>query len=405
MWGRSRLFALVAGGAVLAIALGVGAALLIGRGGVDGPLDIPRIADPYPTPPRFTMPENCGVRSATLDEVMPHHELANRMENGCYFRTDRIRKNARHGSATITFTVGSPLNKGKVSVADAMSTFDSTTGRNDPGSDGTAWQNVIGLGDEAAVRYDDNYDHTEVVVRVQAVTAEITYVIRRAVGSESVPLDEKPSIDGALAIAGDVARALGGKVESPAVGSKPGSSPALTAPDACDLITPATLQRLDRKATPSKGDSSGILSALSEADEDRCYWQEGAGSRTDQTSLSVVVKTFTDGAQGSGEEKAARYFLKTYHEAREGGIDSYPVARRNFHPLSAPGEQAMAYYSVGSPLPQLPKMAEGVVVFRIRNLVVEVSYDGVSGGEPLSEAVVLNRAYLGAKDAAAALAG
>jgi len=145
---------------------------------------------------------------------------------------------------------------------------------------------------------------------------------------------------------------------------------------------------------------------LTGANEERCYWRAGAAeSETDHAALWVLVQIFSDDTQGSGEDKAERDFLKTYHELRErDGIFGH-LAPRNFHPLSAPGDQAVAYYLVGAPTDPRRKWSEGVVLFRVRNLLVQVVFEGVSGGEPIPEAVALNRAYLGAKDAAAALAG
>jgi hypothetical protein len=401
MRGRRRVVALAAGGSVLAIALGVGTALLtegdMGDGGVDDDtLAIPRTADPYPTPSAFSQPPNCGVRTATLDKVLPGGGSMRQEDGTCRFDIDYGSRSGWQGSLTVGLLAGRSSGPNP-SVADAMGLFEATADRG-------AWQDVSGLGDEAAVHHDGNLGITEVVLRVQGVRAHIVYSARRTKGFDRKPLDEKPSVDNALLVAADVASALGGEVDSPTVGSQPASAPALHAPDACDLIPAATLRKLHNGDDPKRLN----LPPNSDGSTDTCDWYSIPSASGDSVlSLSVSVETFSDDGQASGERKAARKFLKTYYEAREGEYLIGDKAGRRFHPLSGPGNEALGYYYTRSGYrgPEVEREGCGVIVFRVRNIVVEVSYEGAADGKPLGEAAALNRAYLAAKDAAAALSG
>lgn len=116
-----------------------------------------------------------------------------------------------------------------------------------------------------------------------------------------------------------------------------------------------------------------------------------------------MVGAVPDGTSATAERKAAREYLEIYHQAREGNMimSEYRDSIR-FHALRGLGEEAFAcYYVAATPSNKSQTDAHGVIWFRVRNLLVEVTYSMPPGA--LAEDAVLKAAYRVSLDVAASL--
>lgn len=373
---------LLAGGAVLAVLLGVTAALLPGLGGggaqlSDTELRLPVAPDRQPTPKPFSAPADCGVSPQTLARVAPGAvRRGNSADDGCVFGPPPNTLET-YFQVSVSYLEGRD-HEGRASLGDAIGLFEA-------GSDDTGVKNVSGLGDEAKVSYDDN-GLAEVEVRVSAVVLKVGYRFDRKSGFDYIPLDEKPATDNALAVAADAVRALGGAVGTPVVAPPASGAPALPLPKACSAVPEEVLRRLGL----DPADPTSInLGGYGDAAEDDCYWHDAQFER----QLQVDVSAYPDRPDAKGERLAKRHFLRDYDELRMGNGRRSTAERSEFHPLSGPGDEAFAYwYQDGSDDKDMPR-GHGVVEFRIRNLLFTVEFEGVSGSTPLGPATTLNRAY------------
>lgn len=373
---------LLAGGAVLAVLLGVTAALLPGLvgGGArlsDTELRLPVAPDRQPTPKPFSAPADCGVSPRTLARVAPGAvRRQDSADDGCVFDQPSNDPEA-YFQVSVSYRKGRTPD-GRASLGDAIEWFE-------VGADDTGVKNVSGLGDEATVSYDDN-GLVEVRVRVSAVVLEIGYRFERKSGFDYIPLDEKPATDNALAVAADAVRALGGAVGTPVVAPPASGAPALPLPKACSAVPEEVLRRLGMDpADPS----SVNLGSHGDAAEDDCHWYDAEVER----QLRVEAAAYPDRPDAKGERLAKRHFLRDYDDLRTGDDRRSTAEKSEFHPLSGPGDEAFAYwYQDGSDDKDMPR-GHGVVEFRIRNLLFTVEFEGVSGSTPLGPAATLNRAY------------
>ncbi|MGP3937496.1 hypothetical protein [Nonomuraea sp. KM88] len=374
---------------VVAVSAGVGLALLLVGGLVmsivkytrapnveERPLAIPTTADLYPAARPFTKPEKCGLDDATLAKLVPG-ATGDLDETGCLFMiplrtSDEL---GVDGSLRVVFTAGS--------LADAMDHYDLVTdqGRHSRHAVEGTWQPVIGLGHEAMIRYETDRTSGEASLhfRSGAVSTKVEYQMTRLKGDVEEPLGEKPTMNGALEAASEVAAAIGAKVDDPAVGARSGRpEPALTAPDPCKLVGEAAL-RAAGVDPASRSVMGGRMRGVTEG----CSWHSVSADR--YSSAGVSITSYPNGRHRDGAAEADGQFIHYYHEWRN--------ASAAFYALRGPGRKAMADYRIDTNAPHLGKLGAARVVFTVRNLMVSVHYSGNADGKPLSEAATLKPAH------------
>ncbi|GAA1704487.1 hypothetical protein [Nonomuraea bangladeshensis] len=387
MNARNRvILGLAAVGACLAVALGVGAAILLERDPTidDTDLALPTVADLYPagTAEPFTALERCGLSEASLNKLVPDRETqkAYAPDLSCAYRS-AYDGSGRKGSLSVA------LDDHEGSVHDALLSFDVVTELDTLATSKDVWQKVSGLGDEAAVSYDADFGEAKLNVRVGTVTTEVRYAVYRYKDLDRKSLGKKQAVAGAIAAGAEVVAAIGGEADAPAVRTSDGpAAPLLPLLDPCTIVDRTTL-RAAGFDMPSKSTSSTEF----DVPQRECQWLLLTGTPDDRT-LSVSMSAYPDQKRRGGAERARRQFSELHDSGRK--------TSTTFHALRGPGEQAMAYYYWSD---SDKAEAWGEVVFVLRNLLVRIRCSGSTNGKPFTEADVLNRAYAVAEVMAAAL--
>jgi len=383
-----------------------------GKPDIGGKIAAVRIPDRVPDGPVVRdVPSDCGVAPATVDRLMPGAEkrrTSGLWHNSC---TWRIRDTAGRGHGdrrlTVDLDVGAYRTERTSGSAGTIERFTEILSAELKPSgtrkSGTV-RRVAGLGREAFVwRFVDlrvpagspngqrrpRSAGSTVVFRAGNVSGTVTYAGSDhpdTRGSRPGLVAEAATRRGALRTATQVARALKLPVSgTPAVTSvEPSAEPVHDVPDPCTLVHTATFASLD--APPVEPTHAG--------DNDKKTDGKGIGTascylNTSHANFGVDVTVFRDSRTGSGESRAARMFLQHYHRAREERVDNVEYV---FGALRAPGDQAYMFYADDT----TDERAEGIVRFRVRNVLVEVGYRP----ESRSPGPLLNGAYAMARDAA-----
>ncbi|MEU6718943.1 hypothetical protein ABZ897_46390 [Nonomuraea sp. NPDC046802] len=386
---RGRVVVVVLAGA-LALLIAVGLTLSVQRflttkldtGGAV--VTLPTVADHYPEQAAkpFAKPEQCGLDDATIRRLAPD-AMEDDTELGCSFEIGIRSGSGLQGGLRVTFTTGA--------VVEVMRSYDLKTGQFMANQPDSFWQTVTGLGDEAVVGY-STLGHTgraELHFRSGAVAVNVKYNIARSEGYDEAPLGKGPTVDGALQAAAEVAAAIGAKVDNPAIGVPENQAePGLPAPDPCKVLDEANLRAAG--VDPALvGPAAGVT--LPGVPIKGCSWASTQGER----SLRLYVTSFSAGRHRGGSAEAEREFARVYQSARK--------SSSTFYALRGPGEKAMAGYALEAGGSERGTAGRGEVVFTMRNLVVQVSYEGMADGGPLAEALALQPAYAVAKSVAARL--
>lgn len=368
-WWRSNLSGRDVGvsAALAALVLAAGA-LVLGFGGRSELAGPPTRPDPVPRERLITrFPAACGVSTATINALVPRAESMHTSDFGDCEWYSRHPGDVRERRLDVTVKIW-PATAGDTSavsigpriayvkttpISNALSAFGQTAAR----------QTVLGLGEEAFA------DSRRTVVDFRVANAVVT------VGYQDSGLlaKKKSALDGALRAAADTAKSLGTSA-GPRLGSTAPASTTRHLPDPCATVPAGLRTRLVKGATAMP-------------DTNSCTWT------SERRTLKVTLLSEPDSAPGGAVRAAIRDYLQRHYDARA----EQPVSahdRKYFHALTGPGDQAFAsWVENGTP---------GRVVFRVRNVVVEVGYTG-DADHPLTKDQAVNGAYAAAIDVARAL--
>ncbi|MBO2452355.1 hypothetical protein J4573_35060 [Actinomadura barringtoniae] len=230
-----------------------------------------------------------------------------------------------------------------------------------------------GLGDdEALARTSSPYGkaEAEISLTLRGSYTRVTYGGRG--------LTETKAEAGALKAATDIAKNLGAPAKPSPSGTTPvgGAAPGFAAlPRVCDTVPGDALDRLVRGADRSRGEANQELTQmfaqLRGGATDTCEWNASgpAGAKVDRNRvLQVTVGSVPDWEPGAGARAITRAYLRLHGEARGDGTGKAGAAER-FHALKGLGDQAF-----GGTWSQYQNY--GRVVFRLRNVLVDVLYRG-----------------------------
>lgn len=399
---------LATGAAVAAVILAAGTTgivLAIGSGsGSETPTTTatPLAHDPVPTGRIITkQPAKCGVSKATLDALLPKREVRDGGgSTTCRWSSEtddgrRERQLEVEFAIQLTPGVGTATNAPTTSVSQAIEVFAGVAGQK-----GT--QPVTGLGDEAAASYDQGtFDRSGTVTfRAGNAVVKVSYSGEDRGGDRLKQLPRKTALDGALTAAADVAKSLDAPVKATPATTTPRSEPPGISRNVapCDTVPTTMVTELTRPTgTPSSPEeNTGDVGEDDDESKSRtCTW------KSYERALTVSVTRFPAGRSGSGTRQAKRKYLEMYQSARA----AEPLSKhdtRYFTALTGPGQQAFGSY--------IEEIAPGRVVFRDRNVIVDVGYGlpGIAGGstgdeEPLTRDEAVNGAYTAATRIAATL--
>lgn len=399
-----RTLGIGAGLAAIMLAAGVAAVTSAGGSGSE-PEPIaatPLKHDPVPNRRITThMPRRCGVSEKTIRELTPEGALEHAGESQTCAWSSRT-----DGGRTRRLEVGFVLD-GRSSatgmapdatpVSSAIKAFGTELDQRGWG----APKVITGLGDAAVAQYAHSPQGGKIAFRFTNAVVTVTYMGRQARDVSDTMIPEKVALDGALTAATDVAAALGAPTRSTLTISTPKARPpALAKPgDPCDLVPgKLTDDLLKPTGTPSPSGERSDAPDLEEISPKMCTWR-----RHGPRILQVSVEHFPDSTPGAGARQAERAYLKEHVEAR----GHRPISdhdERYFTALKGPGDQAFASYLEKSAPMTFDPMNEGLspgrVVFRIRNVLVDVKYasagaghDEDAGEEPLTRNEAVNGAY------------
>ena len=411
----------VAGGAgMVAILLVVGLLTVSVSGTVSGGHDGTALAtpttrsDPLPAEKPLTgrlFPGRCGVSTATLDKLVPgaepdpHCRWSAHDDDGkanCESCLVASGGRARFLDVDVWAKNGSGE---QTPLSEALLTFDETDAKAADSS--IPMRRITGLGEEAIARYVPSLvsGGGNVVFRYRNVVVDVTYDGRNPVKNRrSSQVPKKEAMNGAMRAATDVAKKLGTTVPS-----DPEFTPRLTGPRAlarvpkpCDMVPEATLDQMAEDPTRSEGTvtlPTRLFVNLQHTFR-TCEWKVEMTCCADDVSkegaerrLTVSVAPIPDRTRpGSGTRTAARTYRMLHLIAR---------ARPGFHALAGLGEQAFSGY--GEPSGTSGDDEEGRVVFRVRNVLVVVSYSGADDERSMPRKRAVDGAYAVAARAAASL--
>ncbi|WP_329520134.1 hypothetical protein [Spirillospora sp. NBC_01491] len=387
-----RLTAAVAGAAALLLVI----TLVVARFSADEPSGLaegalaalPVRSDPV-SPARGPMTGGCGVSKATVDALVPGGQ--DRLEKCSWYSSRRGEWRLRVAAGTDGVAMSGILATTTADPAFAMSPRPPKV--------------LAGLGDDQAlarysVRRHDGV--AEVVFQAGGTPVTILYGGQREIAGKRIPqpMSERDAMKGALTAASEVATGLKLPARPVPASAPPPGPPAITrVPRPCDLVPGRTLDKVARGAFRSRGNGT-LLDGVSGARTDSCEWQVLDVSGQSRT-LMVTVGTVPDREPGDGARAASRWFLQWHRLTREGHQSAALDKPKEFHALTGPGEQAFGV--LGGSLNDADDLP-GRVVFRDRNVVVEVVYSGTKNGEPaMSGDRAVRAAYTVAAEAAKAL--
>lgn len=390
-----RTLAIGAGVAALALAAGTTAVVLATGPDPGAPTSTatPLAHDPVPTARTITeRPARCGVADTTVDALVPEHEPRRaKGADPCEWRVSYVKSD--HGWRERRLEVfqiraarnGTGAGTPDLLVSRAVKKFADAVARQDPDS----MRPVTGLADEAVSSYDpDAYSGGGTVVfRFRNVVVKVTYSGADHKNNQPKSLSRKTALTGALKAATDIATRLGAPAR-PKITTLAAGPPAITRTIApCDTVPEDTATELTRPTSTPTPSEENLRDP--EPDEPRsCTWK--SHGRT----LTVAVRRFPDDLPGSGTRQAEHAYLRLYYSARAtapaDGND-----KRYFAALTGPGQQAFGAAA--------GKTAPGRVVFRHRNIIVDVTYTSTDEEDPLTRDEAVNGAYTAAAQVATAL--
>jgi hypothetical protein len=456
-WRSTRLLIGAGGGAAVAIALVVllSTALVPGDDAPEtrpgarkdlmlGSLATPKtVQDPVPKGPMISkIPKACGVAAKTARELVPGSDAGGR-ERGLFANTDpghcrwyalndgeerrgfvpntpALRKE-RVLYVDIALNEASALASAVGSAMESVRTEKTRIGRVDPAATnlpGAPRPVVSGLGEEAWLRYSPAVDEGATAgfrVGNAYVTVQYTGWDRKGDDPVQRQVPEDAAVAGVLKAAAGVAKNIG--VQTPSTPSvAPQGSPRAAAqggqtppaagrairrpPRPCDAVSPETLVKVANGAYRERGGSSqlggfGLTSDTCDWSAQTATYDSGEDVPDSQRTLEVTIGVATDPQLGA--VLATREYLRMHLNARDSKPDDTLNQQRGFVALGGLGEQAFAAYGK---FPQGGSQAPGRVVFRLRNVVVQVVYhDGGENDEaPLGKDEAINGAYTVALD-------
>ncbi|TDC58665.1 hypothetical protein E1281_00730 [Actinomadura sp. KC345] len=406
---RGWRLAAVAG--AVALALGVTIAVAAGRdtrsGGIaDGPLrPAPAIADPVPAGRIIEkLPRNCGVSDETALRLAPGADRD--AEEGGVFRRGGpgscMWYSLDDGKAKCDWCMGDFANERVLDVSITLAEGRSQSpiteamdlvARSEPNE--AAPEVVEGLGEEATARYspDGRTEGAVVTFREGNAVATIEYRGWDDAGERRETIPKKTAMDGALAAAAEAAKSLGAAA-SPKLSTvkHPVTRPLGRVPKPCDAVPGDTVDKVARDAYRRRGSPTLFSMTVQPGmSGDSCMWRaetsryayEGR-SRTLKVSLAVAEERLP----GMGVHTATRQYQGLHRNLRDGkviGADDLT----GFTPLAGPGDRAFAVTKTGTG----SSGDIGVVVFRKRNVLVEVAYEGADERTKLHGSLLIDSAY------------
>ncbi|MBE1531898.1 hypothetical protein [Actinomadura algeriensis] len=412
--GRRRLVAIAA--VVVAVVLGVTLAVVVRSGDeppgiADGPLLKARAgADEIPAGRIVEkIPDDCGVSEATAARLAPGADPD--PEKGGVFRQGGPGKckwySLDDGKAECDWCQGDFENERVLDVDISLAEGDRQTPISEAmerlriGGPGTAPepgppQIVEGLGEEAVAHYSTATDMqgASVAFRVGNAVVTVRYRGWDRVRGEEKTISEKVALEGAFAAAAETAKSMGTSAR-PVVSEvrHPVTPPLPTVPRPCDTVPGKTVDKVARGAERKKG-TPYVLAAVHDADlpVEGCVWEAGTPRSPEKgrsRTLTVSIGTARERVPGAGAYTATRHFQGVYRNQRAGEfptLDTYT----GFRPLAGPGDRAFAV------IMRARNFAEGdvgLVVFRKRNVLVEVAYQGRDGETELRDRELIDAAY------------
>jgi hypothetical protein len=397
----------VIGAAALAVALAATLAVVLtrGPGGAVPPLRAPAYtADTAPemrVPAAKDLPKACGVRAATVERYAPGAEKQRGTKHcGWYSQDD--------GDATRDRVLDVTVSAGGTNTSPSTSAAGDALRALDPAAaaaiaSGRPARTVTGLGDEALYHYSPALTSrgsaaagASLRVRVGAVVVSVAYDGRDRTGDgpdHQVP--EAEAKRAVLAAASDAAHALGAPAKPVFAEPAPaGPPPVRRAPRPCDLVTASLAERLAPGAVRRRGTPPGMAADLLDTTygrtTDTCVWDSVPtcclGGDTDhrpERHLSVTVRSVPEWRRGAAVRLAAREYLERHYDARTGR------GRTGFRAVRGLGDQAYAVYRTDQ---DMDGRQGGEVLFRYRNLVIQVDYTA-GRDEPLPHATAIDSAY------------
>ncbi|KAB2344130.1 hypothetical protein [Actinomadura rudentiformis] len=369
---------------IAGLALTVGAAVVLGGNGPDrgDALPAPPVGpDRVPHGPVVSrLPAVCGLSTGTIATLVPRARRYGSGDfGGCQWTSDSRR-------LTITIDVlvvplAGPSSSHHVPTSLMSTAIEAFLEKADPDLKATA---VTGLGDDAFAAYTPS-NGAKVIFRVG--NAVVTVQHGGSLVSSEKGLSRQKAFHGAFKAAAETAQSLGSSSAAPAFVSQTSRQPTRL-PKPCATVTAPTLDKLFKDA-PDHHESP----TSSSEPEARCTWT------SQQRTLQVTLVSEPKPQAGGAVRTATNRYLMRHHDARaEEPISVH--AEKYFSALTGPGEEAFAAWVEEGSAPR--------VVFRVRDVVVEVVYDdatppGEDDAEPLTKDQAVAGAYAAAVNVAKAL--
>lgn len=340
--------------------------------------------DPVPDGPIVTsIPPDCGLSLETLDDLVPWTEGTETTMGADEQRCDWDDLGERTLDVAVVKAHESVASRERVRLAAQVfdSSIDTTT--TGDATSATDLRPVEGLGTRAVSWGTEGSGEAHGHVRFWQgnVAVEVDY------GGESTSVDAAGA--GALRAAAEVARSMELTAARPPEVGTAADRAVESVPAACALLP-------DRVVAGIVSDDEGTAEEsylFGDAEDGACHWWG---------SLEVEVAAAPRSEPGTGEQAAARRYLATYLEARSGASDTLvgdgEDAERYTAPLHGLGDEAYAHWQRDA------TSAEGVVVFRLRDVLVRITVEGVVNERPTRPAL-LDAAYGAALAAARNLRG
>jgi len=412
---RRRTVAIVA---VVAILLVTGLVVLTtsvwsSDGDTDRALATPHTKpDPVPTAKLLTdkdIPEHCGISKATRTKLAPG---ADDEGDGCRWYSLNAGKDdcdfcpTAAGDRERVLDVSVQTEKGvndTSPISQAMQDLD--TLQTQAAASSIPFRTVTGLGEEAIARYvpGGTQDGGTIVFRYRNALVTVNYHGRDISGKNrrqrSVP--KKEAMDAVLRAAAETAGKLDTDVPSkPKITSPSTGPPALThVPKPCDAVPETTLDQVapdaDRSGQPGSAFKNAVDSVRHNATMRTCTWQTRPTCCADDGSdegparnLTVSLVPLPDRSRGSGTREATRVFRTMHRDARY--IQTSDKQNNAFRMLTGPGDQAFSTYEIGS---DSTADSQARVFFRVRNVLIAVSYSGADDERAISRKQAIDSAY------------
>jgi hypothetical protein len=402
-----------------------------------GSLAAPKAArDLVPSGPIVTKyPAACGVPDAVARELVPGSRPGGR-ERGLFADTSKgvcLWYALNDGEEQGGFVPdGNRLRKERVLHVDIVlgkaSSFASPIGgameQIDRGPVGAptdaALRVVTGLGEEARAGYSPALDEGAFVrFRVGNAAVLVNYGgwDRKGKDPAQRQLPEKTAMAGALRAAAGIAKNVGVPTRStPSFALPQAAAPVIQRlPKPCDTVSAETLRKVANGAYRERGVTSLVAPSPGTVPDqapaamrgDACRWTTHTATSTSleakdsARNVEVTIAAVSGRQPGSAVQFATREYLRQHHNARDGKKDGTINLQQGFTAISGLGDQAFVVYGEH---PGGGNESPGRVVFRLRNVLVQVRYFSDSqDDDPLTRSEAINGAYTVALDVAGSL--